>query len=117
NKDTNLQITKSGEGATIPMFSVSYEDGKDVYMDITQKGAHPVNIMVNRELKDQKLSLNDGLLKDEKYLKSLDYKDMKAIHREQFDNLGVFTFAYTKDDIRCMTDLLKIKLALDNGKV
>lgn len=117
NKDTNLHITKSGEGATIPMFSVSYEDGKDVYMDITQKGAHPVNIMVNRELKDQKLSLNDGLLKAEKYLKSFDYKDMKAIQSQQFDNVGVFTFAYTKDDIRYMPDQVKIKVALDDGEV
>src|SRR5699024_4751758 len=33
NKDTTLQTTKSGEGATIPMFSASYEAGKDVYMD------------------------------------------------------------------------------------
>src|SRR5690625_6884136 len=85
-------------------------------MDITQKGAHTVNIMVNRELKDQKLSINDGLLKAEKYLKRFDYKDMKAIQSQQFDNVGVFTFAYTKDDIRYMPDLVKIKVALDNGE-
>src|SRR5699024_5612460 len=105
-------MTKSGEGATIPIFSVSYEDGKDVYIDIIRNGAHTVNIMVNLELKDQKLSLNDGLLKAEKYLKRFEYNDMKAIQRQQFDNVGVFTFAYTKDDIRYMPDLVKIKVAL-----
>src|SRR5699024_11478384 len=97
--------------------SVSYEDGKDVYMDITQKGAHPVNIMVNRELKDQKLSLNDGLLKAEKYLKRFDYKDMKSIQSQQFDKVDVFTFAYTKDNILYMPDVVKIQVALDNEEV
>src|SRR5699024_12374753 len=50
-------------------------------------------------------------------LKSFDYKDMKAIKSQQFDNVGVLTFAYIKDDIRYMPDLVKIKVALDNGEV
>src|SRR5699024_861774 len=53
--EKNIVISKSGKGADIPMFTVSYEDGKTVYMDVTQKGAHPLNIIVNREVKDKNI--------------------------------------------------------------
>lgn len=115
--DTDFVITKSGEGAAIPMFTVSAEDGKNVYMDITQQGAHPLNIMVDRELKDKEISLNDGLLEAEKYLKQFDYKGMEAVQSQEFDDTGIFTFVHTKDDIRYMPDQVKVKVALDDGEI
>lgn len=115
--DGNLKLTKTGKGADVPMFSVSYEDGKSVYMDITQKGAHPVNIIVHREVGDKQISLNDGLLKAEEYLKNFDYKEMHAFQSQQFDNVGVFSFTYTEDDVRVLPDTIVVKVALDNGEI
>src|SRR5699024_10685888 len=37
--DIEMNINKSGDGADVPMYSVFYEDGKRVYMDITERGA------------------------------------------------------------------------------
>src|SRR5690606_8454804 len=35
--EIDITVTKSGDGANVPTYSVSYQDGKDVYMDITQQ--------------------------------------------------------------------------------
>lgn len=113
----NIVLAKSGEGADVPIFTVSYEDGKTVYMDITQKGAHPLSLLVERPVEKQKISLNDGLLKAEKYLKDFDYDNMVGYESQQFDNIGVYSFAFEQDDVRLYPDTVVIKVALDNGEI
>ena len=115
--NVNIVVTKSGEGSDVPMYSVSYKDGKSVYMDITQKGAHPIQILVDRPIEDKKLSLNDGLMEAEKYLKKFDYQNMIPLQSQQFDNVGIFSFVYSQDDVRIYPDSMVLKVALDNGDI
>src|SRR5699024_7517936 len=115
--DINLTISKSGDGADIPMYSVFYEDGKRVYMDITEQGALPMNILVEREFDPLKLSLNDGLLEAENYLKQFGYEDMAVLQSQQFDEVGVYKFLNVEDEIRIYPDEITVKVALDNGDI
>src|SRR5699024_7219900 len=117
NDEVNINITEAGDGADVPMYTVSYEDGKTVYMDITERGAHPVQILVERPIGERELSLNDGLLEAEKYLKHFDYDNMTALQSQQFDDTGVYSFVYTEDDVRIYPDSMVLKVALDNGDV
>ena len=110
-------IEKSGKGADIPIYSVSYRDDKNIYMDITQKGANPVSILVDRELGEQTLSLNDGLLEAEDYIKQFDYDNMIAFQSQQYDGIGVYSFMYEQDDVRIYPDSMMVKVALDNGDI
>jgi spore germination protein len=116
-EDQDILLTKSGEGAQAPMFTVSYEDGKTVYMDITQKGAHPVDIIVNRPIKEKQISLNEGMEKARKYLDDFDYKDMEVFQSQEFNNTGVFSFVHKQDDVRIYPDAVTVKVALDDGEI
>src|SRR5699024_4777845 len=52
-----VEINKSGDGANIPTYSVSYKDGKKSgYMDLSEKGGHPLSLMVNREVNEKEIS-------------------------------------------------------------
>lgn len=115
--DVNITITKSGEGANIPTYSVSYKDGKDVYMDITQQGGHPINILVNREFEDKKISLNEGMLIAKEYLNHFNYENMEAFQSQEYDRIGVYSFMYKEDDIRVFPDTVVVQVALDNGDI
>src|SRR5690606_17917800 len=110
--DVDIVVTKTGEGSDVPMYTVSYKDGKSVYMDITQKGAHPIQILVDRPIENKKLSLNDGLIQAENYLKEFDYKNMVPLQSQQFDNVGVFSFVYSQDNVRVYPDSIVLKVAL-----
>src|SRR5699024_9658495 len=74
--DKEINIEKSGKGASIPTYSVFYHDDKKIYMDITEQGAYPISILVDREVKEPTISLNDGLLKAEEYISQFDYDEM-----------------------------------------
>lgn len=115
--EIEIDISKSGDGAEIPFYTVFYEDGKRVYMDITEKGGHPITIIVDRPIKEAKLSLNDGYAIAEHYLKQFGYEKLQLLHSQQFDREGVYTFIPIQDDVRIFPDKLTVKVALDNGDI
>lgn len=115
--EIEINISKSGDGADVPMYSVFYEDGKRVFMDITERGAHPINILVEREIEEAKLSLNDGLLEAEDYLEQFGYENMGVLQSQQFENTGVYTFVNIDNEVRIYPDSIVVKVALDNGDI
>src|SRR5690625_149526 len=99
--NNNIKVTKSLKGADVQNYNVFYEDDqKNIFMDVTEKGAHPVTILVNREVNEKKLSLNDGLKEAEKYLNQFDYTNMESLQSQQYDNYGVYTFVYNEKDVK-----------------
>lgn len=112
-----INVTKSGDGADIPIYSVFYEDGKRVFMDITERGAHPINILVERDIEEANLSLNDGLSEAEAYLEQFGYENMGVLQSQQFDHTGVYTFLNIDEDVRVYPDAIIVKVALDNGDI
>ncbi|WP_112181197.1 MULTISPECIES: germination protein YpeB [Paraliobacillus] len=118
DQDIDLTVAKSGDGATIPMYSASFEkDDEHGYIDISTKGGHPLSFMLNREIKDQKLSLNDAQLEAEKFLEKNGFENMEMFQSSQYDHVGVFQFLYQQDDVRIYPDKIQMKVALDNGEV
>ncbi|MBM7569807.1 germination protein YpeB [Aquibacillus albus] len=118
DENTDITITKTGEGAKVPTYSGSYHtDDKSGYIDISTKGGHPLSLMVNREVSEPKISLFEGMEKANDYLSKLDFKNMEMFESSQYDNVGVYNFVYTEDDIRIYPDSVQVKVALDNGEI
>ncbi|MRG86423.1 germination protein YpeB [Salinibacillus xinjiangensis] len=116
--DGNLKITTSGEGSDIKVFSASFEqDDKHGYMDITQKGGYLISMIVNRDVGEKSIGLYDGMNKAKKFLEKLGYDNMEAHNSAEYNNVGVYSFAYQQDDIRIYPDTVQVKVALDNGDV
>lgn len=116
--EENLTITESGDGADIPLYSVSYRNGeKNAYMDMSVKGGHPLTLLVNREVGEQETSLNEGLKLAEDYLASFDFENMTLFQSNQYDNIGVYSFLYNDDGVRIYSDAIEVKVALDNGDI
>lgn len=117
DENIDVNIVKNGKEANVQAYTVTYEDGKDVYMDITETGGYPLQILVNREIDEQKLSLNDGMLKAEQYLEEFGYEDMIPIQSQQYDNIGLFAFVREQDGVRIYDESIMIKVALDDGEI
>jgi len=114
----DLTATKSGDGADVPLYSVSYNNGdKNGYLDITEKGGHPLTLLVDRPVKDRKISLHEGLQKAEKYVKDFDFEDMVIFQSNEYDDIGVYSFLHNKDGTRVYSDAIEVKVALDNGDI
>ncbi|PAV29515.1 germination protein YpeB [Virgibacillus profundi] len=117
NED-NITVTKSGEGADVSMYSISYRNGdKNAYMDMSVQGGHPITLLVDRPIKEKKLSLNEGLKKSEEYLKKFDFENMTIFQSNEYNNIGVYSFLYNEDGVRVYSDAMEVKVGLDNGDI
>ena len=117
-KDTELTITKTGKGAELGMYSASYQlDNKNGYLDLSVKGGHPLSLMINREVKEPQISLHEAMNKASEYLKEHDFDNMELFQSSQYDNVGVFNFLYSQDDIKIYPDSIQVKVGLDNGEI
>ncbi|WP_071395612.1 germination protein YpeB [Bacillus tuaregi] len=118
--DVEINITKNGDGSHYEFFSVSLEDAKTkqiANMDITRKGGYPIWYILSREVKEQKISLNDAGNRALQFLKENGFEGLAMFESAQYDNLGVFTFVKAEDGVRIYPESVKMKVALDNGQI
>lgn len=116
----DVKVTESGKGSDYGFYSVSIEDPKtklEANMDITKKGGYPIWFLLNRDVKESKLSLNDASNKAIAFLKERKFANLDLFESAQYDNIGVFTFVGVQDQVRIYPDAINLKVALDNGDI
>ncbi|WP_033828531.1 germination protein YpeB [Bacillus andreraoultii] len=112
------KVVENGKGSDYGFFSVSMIDKNgETNMDITKKGGYPIWLISNREVNKQKLSLNDGSIKAENFLKERGFKNMELFESTQYDNVGLYSFVTSRDHVRIYPETVRIKVALDNGSI
>lgn len=115
-----IDITTTGDESKYQAYSLSIEN-KDkkssTNLDVTKKGAKPIWILMDREIGEQKLSLNQAADQARAFLKEHDITNMTISESRQYDRMGVFTFVYQQDDVAIYPDAVHIKVALDNGDI
>lgn len=119
-KPSQIKVVENGEGTENKFYSIAYRDpstNSETYMDLTKKGGVPIWAMQNREVKKAKISLNDAANNAEKFLQKHKFTNQKLLESAQYDNVGVFTYIADIDGVRIYPDAIKMKIALDNGKV
>lgn len=116
--EKDIDISQSGEGADLPLYNVSYEDDdKNVHLDMSQHGGHPLSMLVNRTVGEPNLSLHEAQEEAEKYLKEQKFKNMTLFRSSQYDSVGVYSFLHEEDSVRMYPDAIEVKVALDNGDI
>lgn len=120
NGVSDVKVAKNGEGSKFEFYSFSMHDKKnnvDVNMDLTKKGGHPIFLVQNRDVKKQSISLNEASNSARKFLEKHGFKDLDLFESDQYDNIGVFSFVSINEGVRIYPDAIKMKVALDDGKV
>jgi len=113
----DIEVNKVGKDTDYQAFSVTVKGKENTYLDVTKTGGYVVWMMRNRDVKEKKLSLNQGLIKATNFLKKHGYQSMEPIGVEPFDNSVLFRFAYKEDGVIIYPDLINVKVALDNGEI
>lgn len=115
-----IEVEKSGKGAKESFYSLKIQDpatNNESYMDITVKGGYPIWVMNNREIKEQKISLNDAANKGLAFLKDNKFANMELYDSSQYDNVGVFTYVVNENNVRIYPESIQMKMALDDGSI
>ena len=98
-------------------FSIKNNDGKTTYISISKKGGYVIYSSFNREIKEQKLNYEEANNKALEYLKQKGFDNMKETYYLAENGILTINYAYMQQDIIMYPDLIKIKVALDNGEI
>ncbi|HHU91369.1 MAG TPA: germination protein YpeB [Clostridiaceae bacterium] len=85
--------------------------------DVSVIGGHVVWYLYNREVGEKTIDINKAMQLGKKFLEERNYPNMKESYYMQNDGVATINYAYTEDGITYYPDLIKVKVALDNGEI
>lgn len=120
-KDNIKQVECLGysENATIPEynFSINKINEDNINVSVSKKGGHIIYMNSNRDVNTEILSQEEANKKGKEFLDNHGFKNMKETYYLKQDGIVTVNYAYTQNDVIIYSDLIKVKIALDNGEI
>ena len=107
------------ENAEIPVFDYSFKnsDGQNGNLAISKKGGHIVYFNSNRDIGTEIISQEEANDMGKQYLTSKGFSNMKETYYLKQEGIVTINYAYLQNDVVMYPDLIKVKVALDNGEI
>ena len=107
------------ENATIQVYDFSITNNEDLNINISvsKKGGHIVYMNTNREVNTEIISQEEANQKGKDFLTSKGFPNMKETYFLKQQGIVIINYAYMQDNVIMYPDLIKVKVALDNGEV
>ena len=107
------------ENATIPVydFSITNNNEETINISISKKGGHVVYMNTNREVNSEIISQEEANKKGKEYLSNKRFPNMKETYYLKQEGIVTINYAYEQNGVVIYPDLIKVKVALDNGEV
>ncbi len=118
DKGVNLSYSGESQNNQLPSYSFSASSGdSEICIAITKKGGYPVYFMENEYGLEENLSIHEAVKKAREFLQSRGYTSLSESYYEKDGGVLTINFAYEQSGITCYSDLLKVKVALDDGDI
>lgn len=107
------------ENGDIPVyrFEMTTNDNQTIGISISKKGGHVVYLISNRDVGEQQITEQDAVQKGKEYLASKGFDNMQETYYMKQDGFITINYAYKQDNVVMYADLIKAKVALDNGEI
>ena len=92
------------------------EENKKI-VSISKKGGHIVYINFNRLTEKENISIEEANKIGLEFLNNKGYSNMKQTYYIKEQGILTINYAYEEDKIICYPDLIKLKIALDDGDI
>ena len=117
-----IKNTKSNgyvENGDIPVyrFEMTTNDDKTIGISISKKGGHVVFLNYDRNVDEEKITEQEAVQKGKEYLTSKGFDNMKETYYLKDNGFITINYAYFQNNVIMYPDLIKVKVALDNGEI
>lgn len=118
-----INLNNVTENANIPSYDFTITNNKDenIWISISKKGGHIVFMNYNREINVETISQEQADEIGKNYLQLKGFENMESTYYMKQDGIVTINYAYTEyyneQPVTVYSDLIKLKIALDNGEV
>lgn len=117
---SNIEFNSFLENADIPSydFSVTLNGKNEKYsIMISKKGGHVVETSLDRDVSEENITQEQANEIGKSYLSDKNFTNMKETYFVKQGNIVTINYAYNDNGVIVYPDLIKVKIALDNGDV
>ena len=116
------EITSNGliENGQIPAYDFTVKlTGEEnyAYISITKQNGYPLLMNYNRDIVAEVISDEDANKIGQEYLATHGFENMRETYFLKQDGIITINYAGTQNDVVIYPDLIKLKIALDNGEI
>jgi len=122
--DKVREVVETGRNDTPPVktysFSVKFNnvpDEQTATIDVTQKGGQVLWMLFYRDVTSDSITIDQAKAIGKQFLESRGYSGMVDTYYLKEDNTAVINYAYRQDNVTIYPDLIKVKIALDDGEI
>lgn len=123
-RDQIKEINSNGlaENADIPTYDFNVklnnqDDSNELTISITKKGGHILFSNFNRDVEVENIDDETANKIGLDFLNSKGYTNMKRTYYLKEEGVMTINYAYVQNDVTMYPDLIKLKVALDNGDI
>lgn len=98
-------------------FEITTNENKKIGISISKKGGHIVYMNYDREINEEKISEQEAVQKGIEYLETKGFKNMQETYYMKNNGYIVVNYAYKQGNVTIYSDLIKLKIALDDGEI
>ena len=116
---TSLQLQSEIDG-NIPAYSfkaITDDDNREITVEITKKGGFVLLLLDNKNPQEQKIQIPEAIQRAKEFLSSQGMDSMKESYYQTDGSSVTINFSYMQDNVVMYSDLVKVKIALDDGEV
>lgn len=118
DKGRGLKKESETENTQIPAYNFTAANGSEqISISITKKGGHVLYFLDNISVENANLDVANATEKALAFLESRGIYDMTSSYYEKTNNVATINFAYSQNGVICYSDLIKVRVALDNGSI
>ena len=117
-----IKKTKSNgyvENGDIPVyrFEITTNEEQNIGISISKKGGHVVFLNYNRNVTEENISPEEAVQKGKEYLNNKGFPNMQETYYLKENGFITVNYAYKQNNVVIYPDLIKVKIALDNGEI
>ena len=118
NKGENLRSTGATENTQISAYNFSTSNGTgQISISVTKQGGHVLYYLDSTSVKSESISIEEAMKKAQEFLESRKIFSMASSYYEKINNVATINFAYVQDNVKCYSDLVKVRVSLENGEI
>lgn len=114
----NLVFESLSENTAIPSYTFVHDsDSEQISISVTKKGGYILSYLNNRNIDGEQLDITEATQKAAQFLQKNGFYSMQDSYYEKSGGIATINFAYVQDNVTCYSDLVKVRVALDNGEI
>lgn len=86
-------------------------------ISITKKDCKMYLMIADRNVKNESISVEESKTKAKEFLAKIGLENVEDTYYLKTENMAIINFAAVQDDVILYPDLVKVKVALDNGEI